>query len=75
MKRIIAFIVLCGLSLFAFSEENEFTWVKYEMECFKRGSEPSFKEYEDLVNNPTDYHDEYDITLLFEGISDYGEQK
>lgn len=67
MKRILIIgLVLC-LSVLAFSEENEFTWAKYEMECLKRGCEPSFEEYEYLINNPTDYYDECDINFI-EGL-------
>lgn len=31
---------------------EEFTWARYEMECMKRGTEPSYERYEELAGNP-----------------------
>ena len=52
---------------FVFAEENEFTWSKYEMACYTRGVEPSYEEYQRLLENPQCYGDSIEECLkLFE---------
>lgn len=53
IKKIIFVIVviLCYKNI-THSEENEFTWAKYEMYCYAHGVEPSYEEYVYLAEHP-----------------------
>ena len=66
MKKIL--LIVCLLAgTFAFAEENEFTWSKYEMACYTRGVESSYEEYQRLLENPQYYGDNIEECLkLFE---------
>ena len=66
MKKIL--LIACLLiGAFAFAEENEFTWSKYEMACYTRGEDPSYDEYQRLLENPQCYGDSIEECLkLFE---------
>ena len=66
MKKILLIACLL-LGTFAFAEENEFTWSKYEMACYSRGEVPSYEKYERLLENPQCYGDSIEECLkLFE---------
>ena len=66
MKKIsLIACILDGASVIA--EENEFTWSKYDTACYTTGVEPSFEEYQRLLENPQCYGDSIEECLkLFE---------
>lgn len=45
---------------------QEFSWAKYEAECWKNGITPTFEQYEELCNNPQCYGDcEAELNRIF----------
>lgn len=63
MKKILfSILFLFSIGLFA----EDFTWAKYEILCYKNGTEPIYEEYIYLVENPTDFDDEESLKELME---------
>lgn len=63
MKKILfSILFLFSIGLFA----EDFTWAKYEILCYKNGTEPDYEEYIYLVENPTDFDDEESLKELME---------
>lgn len=68
MRKIILILALLLVGCSCFAEEQYeycFTWAEYEMMCYKRGTEPTWEEYEWYCNNPQCYGDD-DGSIIME---------
>lgn len=55
ISAVLTLLVAMACNVFAFEQDDDFEWSDYEVLCFKYGVEPTWEQYQWLLENPTDF--------------------